>query len=200
VPLVMLAYLATAAGLLMGSGGEIVMWVVAGGLGAALACWRRSVEAGALACLTMVGGLTGWSVAAADARCAISIERNGYATVRLREAATPRATARGIASGDGCRVATRIRVATGDAAAGSMVHVRGTARREGARVAFSDAGVRVIDSPGLLARWRTNAGTTIDALYGERAPLARALLIADEQDISREVRSQFADASVTPAN
>ena len=192
----MLAYLATAAGLLMGSGGEIVMWLAAALLGAAAAGWRRWTEGAALACLTIVGGLTGWSVAAADERCAIAIERNGYARVRLREGAAPRASARGFALGDGCRVATRIRVAAGDAAAGATVHVRGTARREGARIAFTDAQVRMIDPPGLLARWRTNAGETIDALYGERAPLARALLIADEQDISRDVRTQFADAGI----
>ena len=196
MPLVMLAYLAVAAGLLMGSGGEIVMGLGAAALGVVGAGWRRSVEGGALACLTMAGALTGWSVARADQRCATAIERNGYAVVRLREPAAPRAAARGFALGNGCRVATRIRVATGEAAAGATVHVRGSARREGDRVAFTDAQVRIIGAPGLFARWRTHAGETIDALYGERAPLARALLIADEQDISRDVRSQFADAGI----
>ena len=196
MPLVMLAYLAVAAGLLMGSGGEIVPCLAAAGLGVCVAAWRRSVEGSALACLTLVGTIAGWSVAAADERCAVAIERTGLATVRLREQAGARAAARGYASGSGCRVATRIRLTTGEAPAGATVHVRGTARREGTRIAFSDAQVRLIDSPGLLARWRTRAGETIDSLYGERAPLARALLIADEQDISREVRSQFADAGI----
>jgi competence protein ComEC len=50
--------------------------------------------------------------------------------------------------------------------------------------------------PGILARWRTRAGLTIDALYGDRAPLARALLIADERDISPGIRRQFADAGI----
>src|SRR5688500_7584370 len=111
----MLAYLAVAAGLLMGSGGEIVMCLGLAGLGAAGAGWRRSVEGAALACLTMAGTITGWSVARADERCARAIERNGYAVVRLREAAAPRAAARGFALGDGCRVATRVRVTTGEA-------------------------------------------------------------------------------------
>lgn len=196
MPLVMLAYLAVAAGLLMGSGGEIVLGLVAGGAGAVVAAWRRSMSGSALAGLAMVGVLGGWSVAAGDERCAAAIERNGFATVRLREEARPGATARGFSLGSGCRVATRLRVVSGLAPAGATVHVRGAARREGARVAFTDAQVRMIDAPGVLARWRTNAGETIDSLYGERAPLARALLIADEQDISREVRSQFADAGI----
>jgi competence protein ComEC len=192
----MLAYLVVAAGLLMGSGGEIVMCLVIAAVGAAGAGWRHSLEGAALACLAIVGGLTGWSVAAADERCAMAIERDGHAMVSLREEARPRATARGIALGSGCRVMTRMRVATGRAASGATVHVRGTARREGVRIAFTDADLRILQAPGVLARWRTNAGKTIDALYGERAPLARALLIADEQDISREVRSQFADAGI----
>ena len=196
MPLVMQAYLAVAAGLLMGSGGEIVMCLVVFGLVAGAAGWRRSLAVGALAILILAGGLLGWSVSAADERCADSIERSGYATVQLREEAKPRAMARGYTLGSGCRVATRLRTATGEAAAGATVHVRGSARREGTRIAFTDAQVRLIKPAGLLARWRTNAGETIDSLYGERAPLARALLIADEQDISREVRTQFADAGI----
>lgn len=196
MPLVMLAYLSVAAGLLMGSGGEIVLSLVTAGTGACVAVWCRSVAGSALACLAMVGALAGWSVATGDERCAVAIERNGFATVQLREEARPRASARGFALGDGCRVVTRVRVAAGEAAAGATVHVRGSVRREGARIAFSDAEVRLIAAPGFLARWRTRAGDVIDSLYRERAPLARALLIADEQDISREVRSQFADAGI----
>ena len=196
MPLVMQAYLAVAAGLLMGSGGEIVMCLMTVCLVAGAATWRRSLETGALTLLTAAGAVAGWSVATADERCAYAIERNGYATVQLREEAKPRATARGYALGSGCRVAARIRIAAGTAPSGATVHVRGSARREGTRIAFTDAEVRLINPPGLLARWRTTAGKTIDSLYGDRAPLARALLIADEQDISREVRTQFADAGI----
>ena len=196
MPLIMQAYLAVAAGLLMGSGGAIVMCLMMVGWIAGAAVWRRSLESGALAILALAGASLGWSVSAADERCAHAIERSGYATVELREPVQPRVSARGYALGRGCRVATRIRTTSGAAAAGATVHVRGSARREGARIAFTDADVRSIKPPGLLARWRTRAGETIDSLYGERAPLARALLIADEQDISREVRTQFADAGI----
>ena len=196
MPLVMQAYLAVAAGLLMGSGGEIVLCQVLAGLVLAAASWRRSMELVALGILASAGGALGWSVASADERCAVTIERSGYATVQLREEASPRGTARGYALGSGCRVAARIRATAGAAPAGATVHVRGSARREGVRIGFTDANVRLLEPPGVLARWRTTAGETIDSLYGERAPLARALLIADEQDISREVRTQFADAGI----
>jgi len=196
VPLVMQAYIAVAAGLLLGSGGEMFFCLAGSGLVAAGAAWKRSIEIGALACLTIAGAVTGWSTATADEACANAIERQGFATTRLREDAKPRQTARGTALGDGCRVPVRLRVTSGIAAAGARVHVRGTARREGRQVVFSETSLRVIDGPGMLARSRTRAGDIIDRLYGAQAPLARALLIADERDISRDVRRQFADAGI----
>lgn len=196
MPLVMLAYIAVAAGLLMGSGGALFPAVVTAAFAAAIAIWRRSLEGISLAGLAVAGGVTGWSVARADAQCAVAIETSGYATVRLREDARPGASVRGFASGSGCRVAVRIRVGNGSAPAGATVVARGVARREGQRVSMADARVRIEREPGLLARWRTRAGDTIDSLYGGQAPLARALLIADERDISPAIRRQFADAGI----
>lgn len=196
MPLVMLAYIAVAAGLLMGSGGALFPAVVMAAFAAAIAIWRRSLEGISLAGLAVAGGVTGWSVARADAQCAVAIETSGYATVRLREDARPGASVRGFALGSGCRVAVRIRVGNGSAPAGATVVARGVARREGQRVSMADARVRIEREPGLLARWRTRAGDTIDSLYGRQAPLARALLIADERDISPAIRRQFADAGI----
>ena len=196
MPLVTLAYAAVAAGLLMGSGGALFPAVVVAALGAAIATWRRSLEVVSLAGLAAAGSVTGWSVARADARCAAALETRGYATVRLREDARPGASARGFALGTGCRVAIRIRVTAGTAPAGATVHARGVTRREGPRVTMRDARLRVEREPGILARWRTRAGVTIDSLYGRQAPLARALVIADERDISPDVRRQFADAGI----
>ena len=192
----MQAYIATAAGLLMGSGGELFPCLVAAGGVAIAAAWKRSIEWSALACLTIAAAIAGWSLSNADANCARAIERQGYATVSLRENTNPRATTRGTALGAGCRVAVRLRVTEGSAPAGARVHVRGTARREGSQVVFTDAHLRMMEGPGLLARWRARAGEVIDTLYGTQAPLARALLIADEKDISRDVRTQLADAGI----
>src|SRR5688572_27649170 len=192
----MLAYLAVAAGLLMGSGGAVFSALLLAGGVAAVAAWRRSIVAAAVACLAATGAVAGRSIAAADARCAEAIERSGTATVLLREDARAGASARGFALGTGCRVAARVRVAAGSAPAGATVHVRGTARRQGTRVSIMDARVLMERPPGVLARWRTRAGLTIDTLYKDQAALARALLIADERDISPEIRQQFADAGI----
>ena len=162
MPLVTLAYLAVAAGLLLGSGGFVFPVLALAGLGAIESLRRRSPEGVSLACLLVAGVITGWSVARADAACAASIEKDGHATVRLREDAKPGTSARGFAIGEGCRVAIRVRAASGTAPAGATVFVRGVARREGVRVAMSDARVLVQQQPGILARLRTRAGATID--------------------------------------
>lgn len=111
MPLVALAYAAFAAGLLMGAGGELFPGglVALGGLAFALV--RGSPTPAALAVLLAAGTVLGASTAAADARCAERMERDGAATVVLREPAARGRGARGIAHGEGCEVATRLRVA-----------------------------------------------------------------------------------------
>src|SRR6187401_2310443 len=193
---VTIAYIAVAAGLLLGSGGVVFPAGALASAALAVAVQRRSLEGAALALLAFAGAVTGWAVSRADAACAAAIEATGQATVRLREDAKPASSARGFALGKDCRVAVRLRVVEGSAPAGAVVHARGTARREGTRVAMAAARVRVERDPGVLARWRTRAGMIIDTLYGAQAPLARALLIADERDIYPEVRRQFADSGI----
>jgi competence protein ComEC len=171
--------------------------VASGGvLAIVVAAIRRSLPGVSLAMLALIGAVAGWSAARADTSCAAEIEKSGYATVRLKEDARAGASARGFAHGDGCRVAVRLRVVDGSAAAGAVVHARGSARREGARLSIADARIRLERPPGILARLRSRTGVTIDSLYGEQAALARALVIADERDISPEVRRQFADAGI----
>jgi len=48
----------------------------------------------------------------------------------------------------------------------------------------------------LLTRIRTRAGHSIDKTFGEDAPLARALLIADQRQIPTEMRDRYASAGL----
>ena len=48
----------------------------------------------------------------------------------------------------------------------------------------------------LLSRIRTRAGRSIDNTFGEDAPLARALLIADQRQIPTEMRDRYASAGL----
>jgi competence protein ComEC len=61
---------------------------------------------------------------------------------------------------------------------------------------MAEARIRVLQGPGLLARMRARTGALIDSLYGPNAPLAKALVIADERDIEPEFRTRFADAGI----
>jgi competence protein ComEC len=48
----------------------------------------------------------------------------------------------------------------------------------------------------LLTRVRTHAGRSIDETFGDDAPLARALLIADQREIPSEMRDRYASAGL----
>jgi competence protein ComEC len=48
----------------------------------------------------------------------------------------------------------------------------------------------------MLARLRLRAGKSIDQTFGDDAPLARALLIADQQQIPTEMRDRYASAGL----
>jgi competence protein ComEC len=51
-------------------------------------------------------------------------------------------------------------------------------------------------TPDLLTRIRARAGKSIDRTFGDDAPLARALLIADQQQIPTEMRDRYAAAGL----
>lgn len=52
------------------------------------------------------------------------------------------------------------------------------------------------DTLDVLGRARARAARTIDAVFRADAPLARALLVADQQQIPREVRNRYATAGI----
>lgn len=80
--------------------------------------------------------------------------------------------------------------------AGDMADIQG-------RAIATDRGVRLavdtVHRPtgrDWLRAARGRAGDTIDRLFGERAPLVRALVIADQDGIATSVRDRFADAGL----
>lgn len=52
------------------------------------------------------------------------------------------------------------------------------------------------DATPALARVRAGAAKRIERLFGEDAPMAKALLIAEQQDLGVEVRQRYADAGL----
>jgi competence protein ComEC len=52
------------------------------------------------------------------------------------------------------------------------------------------------DSAGFLVKTRARAATKVDRIFGEDAPMARALLIADQREIPTEMRDRYAAAGL----
>jgi competence protein ComEC len=55
---------------------------------------------------------------------------------------------------------------------------------------------RTVGRTGVLAKARAHATASVDSIFRDDAPLARALLVADEQGISVEMRARYADAGI----
>jgi competence protein ComEC len=196
VPVISVAYIAVAAGLLLGFGGAAVLGVALASVAIAVAAARRAAWIASLGALTAAGAVLASAIRAGDEDCARRVVETGRATIRLAEDLSPRKSARGTIVAPGCRVPARVGTARGAAPAGALIAVTGAARRNGESIAVAQADVRLSGPPGLLARWRSRAGRSIDAMYGPQAALARALLIADERDIAPEVRREFSDAGI----
>jgi competence protein ComEC len=196
MPLVAIAFVAYAAGLLLGFGG-VAVWgggLALSGLLAGVVSRRPAVVA--LGASLGAGVGQGEWGRRADWACVEAVRADGVATVRLGSPLAPGRSARGIVQRPGCGVRVRVRVRHGEVAAGSEIRVAGRFARRGRTLDVGDARVAVLRPPDRLAAWRAWTGARIDALYGADAALARALLLADADDIDREVRNRYADAGI----
>jgi competence protein ComEC len=98
-----------------------------------------------------------------------------------------------------CIVASTVRLPAGTThplAAGDIALVSGRAMATDRGVRLGVDTVLVISGRDWLRAARGRAGHTIDRLFGERAPLVRALVIADQDGIATAVRDRFADAGL----
>ena len=196
MPLIALAYLCFAAGLLIGFGGAFVpgLTVIAG---AGLESFRRADARWAGAVLSAAAGLLlATALLRGDERCARSLPGAGEWTVRLAAPAKPGAFVRGDVTMPGCSGAVSIAVVHGHASAGATVEVRGEATPGDRGLLIQRATLRTTGGPALASRLRSAAGDAIDSAFGANAALARALLIADTRSIPHEVRDRYAAAGL----
>lgn len=196
MPFVAMAFGVYAAGLLMGFGGFVVFGGSAALASALAAAFGRRWDRVVLALVAGAGTWNGALTQRADLACARRVRAEGVARVRLLSELSPTRAARGVVQRAGCGARVRVQGRGTHIAAGSTVLASGAYERRGTALRVRDARVRVVRPPGMLAGWRSRTGDHIDALYGEDAPLARALLIADADDIDRAVRDRFADAGI----
>lgn len=158
--------------------------------------WRRAaVITGSAAC----GLFAAVRCVRADETCrALLVQRGAFdgvvlADVRPGERARLRVTAP-------CAASASLHVVAGRARAGGRVAVRGATWPTPRGVRVPAATVAARDGVDGLVRTRARVGALLDTLFGPRdAPLARALVIADEDDIPPEVRDVYADAGLVHA-
>lgn len=123
----------------------------------------------------------------------------GQVAAAAAAAVRGRGTVRFSFGGRACAVASTVRLPAGaprPLTPGDLARVTGRAMAtdRGVRLAV-DTVVAIIGRDWLRAA-RGRAGNTIDRLFDERAPLVRALVIADQDGIATAVRDRFADAGL----
>lgn len=193
MPLVTATILVYAAGLLAGFG-DALIWATAA---ASLVIWhgaRTQRDRLALAVIAIAGGVTATVARKAESSCSAQLVHSKAWEVTLAADASPGAF---VPAHHACGVRLRIAVASGRAAAGAQVVVRGEAAKARGAILVTGADVRLLQRPALLPRWRAAIGHGIDARFGPDAPLVRALLIADTRDLPPTLRDRFAAAGLS---
>ncbi len=161
----------------------------------AWATWRRSRDIALFAALG--AGAIAWAEASrrTESDCLTRIARGRVWLVDFR--GDPAGTWwRGRWVEGACRTPLSVQVKQGRVRPGSRARVEAELVRLGDRIQLRDARVREITAPSLLQRARTRSGAAIDSLYPRQRALVRALLIAEQGDIERQVRDAFADSGL----
>ncbi|MEP6781626.1 MAG: DNA internalization-related competence protein ComEC/Rec2 [Gemmatimonadaceae bacterium] len=127
------------------------------------------------------------------------LQQRNPIVVALDSRAVPGAFVRGQVSGVGalanCHTIATMKVRKGFAEPGNIAFFTGErlGTDHGLRL---DGEIRAGPRRAVLRAWRGHAGEEIDSLFGPRASLARALLIADQDGIDVAIRDRFAEAGL----
>jgi hypothetical protein len=159
-----------------------------------LAVARRDVRLAALTLVALAGVGAAADARRRDAACRERAARLRSWHVVLSDVARPGGAARGSARALGCPLRVTLVVRAGAADAGAVVLAHGEASVGEAGALIRQAVIVPTGARDLLPRLRASAGASIDRQFGTRAPLVRALVVADARGIDPEVREAFAAA------
>ncbi|MDB4911276.1 MAG: internalization-related competence protein ComEC/Rec2 [Gemmatimonadetes bacterium] len=196
MPLIAIAVLAYAAGLVAGFTGAPAAAISCGVAYSALATVRRNAAHAALGALASAGACMALWSAAHDARCRADAPHRGQWSAQLEDAAAPGAYVRARVRWPACAMATSMSVERGRAAAGDRVSIAGTVFVTARGLKIAHARISSDGSRDPLLVTRAALGARIDTLFRSDAPLVRALLIADERAIDPAVRDRFAVSGI----
>lgn len=196
MPLVALAVIAYAAGLALGFGGvahvvfaSCACAVVGGVVG-------RDVRVVALAGFGMAGWLMARAAAVEEERCA---RTRGPIVAVFPEALAAGAFVRGetrSVGGAACTTPVTVAVRRGGVPAGREAVIGGDVSVTRGRVFVRHAAIQAGRDRDALVAFRARLGRGLDSAFGVRAPLARALLIADTRSLDPAVRDRYATAGL----
>jgi competence protein ComEC len=196
VPLVALAVIAYAAGLLLGFGGVVHPAITMLGCVALAGVVRRDTRVTALAALALAGWLAARATMADEARCS---HLRGPIVAVFPEALAPGAFVRGetrAIAGRSCTAPITVAVRRGRASVGREVHLVGDVSATRGRLFARAASVRPGRHRDEVVAFRGRLGSGLDSAFGRNAPLARALLIADTRSLDPAVRDRYAAAGL----
>jgi competence protein ComEC len=196
VPLVALAVIAYAAGLLLGFGGVVYLAITVLGCLALAGVVRHDARVISLAVLGVAGWLAARATMVDEERC--SRLRGPIAAV-FPEALAPGAFVRGETrsiAGRACTAPITVAVRRGRAPAGREVHVVGDVSATHGRLLARGASVRSGRARDDVVAFRARLGRGLDSAFGRNAALARALLIADTRSLDPAVRDRYAAAGL----
>ena len=208
MPLVLAFALAVVAGLVAGLSDHgvwmpglalvAVGWVIARGVAPAAGASRPlRVEPFALALIAAAAALWGDGARRVDVRCVERLRRSPQWVAALdADSAMPGAFVRARITAHDCTLAVPLLVSAGTAGPGAVVVAAGqfVDGERGPMVREARLGVLVGTANWRAMRARTSA--VLDTLFGDDAPMARALLVADMDGIAGDLRARWADAGI----
>ena len=150
--------------------------------------------------LALVGAsASGWGDALArrDAACAARVQRAHSWMAQLdADSAVVGSFVFVRLAAFGCESRSSLLVASGDAPAGAEVVVTGAAELGDRGLAVREAHLGAVVHIDGWAAMRARAAASIDTLFGDDAPMARALLVADMRGLAGDERVRWADAGI----
>ena len=199
MPLIAWSVLAYCTALIAGlSLGDVVRVIALGiALVACVLCVLAGRGTASAVCATAAAGVLIAVIALRiDATCAARIVATHEFTADIEADVASGDMAHAVVRGVGCGMRATMLVTSGHAAAGDRVTVSGHATASERGLFIADAVLTGAAPTDALLRARAAAGRRIDRLFGDDAPMVRALVIADMSAISSEQRDRFARAGL----
>ena len=162
---------------------------------AALAMAGRRTPA-LLCAVAAAGALIALSVRQADARCAVQLSAVHEWRADFETDAAGGDVAHVTVRRNGCSARATLLISGGAARGGDQATVVGHAAAGERGLFIADAAVSSAAPSDRLLGARAAAGRRIDRVFGDDAPMARALVIADMSAISADQRDRYARAGL----